>query len=46
LRRNEHEKFLDLRKDADPGIAEMEDAKQKLAWLKGTELESYSWKRF
>jgi serine/threonine protein kinase/tetratricopeptide (TPR) repeat protein len=30
----EYEKFLDLWKDADPGIAEVEDAKQRLANIK------------
>jgi hypothetical protein len=31
-----HEKFLDIWKDADPGIAEVADAKNKVAGLKGT----------
>ncbi len=30
----EGEKFLSFRKDADPGIAEVEDAKKRLAGLR------------
>jgi hypothetical protein len=30
-----YEKFLDLWKDADPGIAEVEDGKERVTELKG-----------
>jgi len=37
-----YEKFLELWKDADPGIAEVEDAKKSLAWLSNWYLKQLS----
>ncbi len=33
----QYQKFLSLWKDADPGIAEVEDAREKMAWIEGVE---------
>jgi len=40
LRRNEHQKFLSLWKDADPSIDGVEDARKRLGGVERSALES------